>query len=80
MVTAAFYAVPGGTEWLCLLIGLALLVGFVLFILYVSKRAANPPPYVPRVCGQCQRGNLADARFCAYCGHELTPPTGGDRR
>ena len=77
MATIAFVSLPGGSEWLCLLFGLVLMVGFIFLVLYLAKRATAPPPYVPRICQQCHRGNLADALFCSYCGQRLTPPTGG---
>ena len=72
MGCVAFLSLPGGSEWLCLLMGLAIVVGLIVLLVRVGKKAASsPPPYVPKTCNACGRGNLADARFCAYCGRAI---------
>ncbi len=68
-------SLPGGSEWLCLLTGLVLMVGFVLLVVlvvvYLTKGRTSSPPHVPKTCNSCGRGNLADARFCSYCGQAI---------
>jgi hypothetical protein len=77
MSPLAFLSLPGGAEWLCILVFLGLIVGTVVLAVYLVKGRAAPPAFMPRICHVCGRGNLADARFCSYCGRELTPPTTG---
>jgi len=80
MTNMAYLSLPGGTEWLCTGAFLALIVGFVFVLVYVIKKATYLPPHAPRICQLCHRGNLADARFCSYCGRELNQPPGAENR
>lgn len=68
-----FIGLPGGAEWV-LCMGMAAVPLFLIFLMvFIARRPHGPTAHAPARCPSCGRGNLADARFCAYCGRTLTP-------
>lgn len=61
---------PGGMEWLCLLVGAAVVVAIVVAAVTLGRR---PPTQgiTGKLCSACGKYNVPDGRFCSYCGKEL---------